>query len=361
MEFKFTRDEFQKILDTFSHAVKEKKYEPLPYNLWKYLSKFARSKEYCKVIISKNYINFYNDTGSCFKQFFGYDLQSSFNAFLNNYYNNEVESVSNNKITEVNTVNAYIKCDDGSYSPLSLGNATTLESSYAVTTNSTSTGLHFNANENICYKEKEKEMNTNKILNFDFGFITDNNSIRMSPYGMAVKNQSGTYVAYNAGEIIDVDVFNIKADKMFMKVPVAIEQIAVGDILMHNRKPCYVTAFDVTTGNPVVIDVFMGERKEILPQKSPFGFNFATKIVSLLDGFGGMTADAANPFGNMWMFMLMGDGKMDDMLPFLMMNQTGDMNFENPMMMYFLMKDGNKNDMLPLMLMMGQQNGKREI
>ena len=63
---------------------------------------------------------------------------------------------------------------------------------------------------------------------------------------------------------------------------------------------------------------------------------------------------ADNPFGNLWMLMLM-DGKSDmkDMLvPMMLMNQAnGSTNAFNPMML-MLMNDGDMKDIaLPLMLM----------
>ena len=52
------------------------------------------------------------------------------------------------------------------------------------------------------------EGNNMKMFNFDFGPIKDNDAIRMSPYGLAVKNVNGTYQAYDKknGEMMDVDV-----------------------------------------------------------------------------------------------------------------------------------------------------------
>ena len=99
-----------------------------------------------------------------------------------------------------------------------------------------------------------------------------------------------------------------------------------------------------------VIDIREGSEKEIYLTKSPFGFNFATKVVSLMDMTGGK-ADESNPFGNMLPFMLMGENKDFDPMMLMLMN-GGKMDMSNPMMMYFLMKDTNHKDMLPLLMMM---------
>ena len=202
-------------------------------------------------------------------------------------------------------------------------------------------------NENKNDNEENKNM---KNFNFDFGPV-DGSQVRMSVYGMAVKNASGTWVAYdkNTGDIMDVDVFNFDGGKFFYKMPVAVDAVRMGDVVIHARKPMIVK--DVSMTGVVVIDVIAGEEKTILPTKSPFGFNFITRVVSLFDMNGATIADAQNPFGNMLPFFLMGEGKEIDPMMFMLM---GNQQFaQNPMMMYFLMKDnGAKDDMLPFLFMM---------
>lgn len=205
-------------------------------------------------------------------------------------------------------------------------------------------------------KGKENNM---KMFNFDFGPIKDNDAIRMSPYGLAVKNVNGTYQAYDKknGEIMDVDVFNFKADNLFFKMPVGIDAVGAGDLIVFNRKPCFVFGFS-EQGDVIVIDIALGEKKTILPTKSPFGnFTFITKIVSLFDN---MMAPPSNdnPLGNMWMFAMMDDNSsMKDMLPMMMLMNGNADGTMNPMMLYFMMKDGKGDDdsMLPLLLMMNMK------
>lgn len=203
-------------------------------------------------------------------------------------------------------------------------------------------------------KGKENNM---KMFNFDFGPIKDNDAIRMSPYGLAVKNVNGTYQAYDKknGEMMDVDVFNFKADNMFFKMPVAIDAVACGDVIIFNRKPCFVFGFS-EQGDVIVIDIAMGEKKTILPNRSPFGFNYITKVVSLMDNmFGGEAPSAENPFGNILPFMMMSeDSSMKDMLPMMMfMNGTGTGNTNSNLMLYLMMQDGNKemDKWMPLLFM----------
>lgn len=205
--------------------------------------------------------------------------------------------------------------------------------------------------------------NNMKMFNFDFGPIKDNDAVRMSPYGLAVKNVNGTYQAYDKknGEIMDVDVFNFKADNMFFKMPVGIDAIEAGDVIIFNRRPCFVFGFS-EQGDVIAIDIAMGEKKTIMPTRSPFGnFSFITKVVSLLDNM--MTPPSNdNPLGNMWMFTLLdNDNKsMKDILPMMMlMNGTNNMSGFNPMMFYFMSDktDGDKDWLLP-MLMMNNFSGK---
>lgn len=203
--------------------------------------------------------------------------------------------------------------------------------------------------------DDKKGNNKMKAFNFDFGPCTNDN-IRMSMYGLAVKNAAGTWVSYNpeSKEIIDVDVFNFDGGKFLYKMPVAIKDVKVGDIVIHNRKAMFVT--EIAEAGMTAIDPQAGEEKKILLTKSPFGFNFATKVVSLFN----MTSDAPTPdapFGNMLPFLMMsesnGEFDMNTMLMLSMMGGQGSMDFaKNPMMMYFLMKDTkNMDELLPLMFM----------
>lgn len=199
------------------------------------------------------------------------------------------------------------------------------------------------------HKDNNKENEKMKFANFDFGPCTSD-AVRMSMYGLAVKNASGTWVSYdtNSNSIMDVDIFNFDGAKFLYKIPVAIKDVKGGDIVIHGRKPMFVTK--VNDATLIVIDPVDGELKEIMLTKSPFGFNFVTKVVNFMDGVmnGGNIPNESNPFGNMWMFMLLGDNKVDDLLPLMMMSNGSNMN---PMMMYMLMGDNkNTKDLLPLML-----------
>ena len=199
-------------------------------------------------------------------------------------------------------------------------------------------------------KEKEN-MDTNKMFNFDFGPVASH--IRMSPYGLAIKSADNKFVSYDkeSGSVVDVEVFNFDAQKFLYKMPVPVSQVAVGDVVVHMRKPMFVRE---VKGNVVsVVDIYNAEAKDILPVKSPFGFNFITKIVSLIDMSG---ANAETPFGNMLPLLMMGEGQdFKDILPLMLMTGNtgafGNMN-QNSLLWFAMMSDkGNTNDMLPFLLM----------
>ena len=203
--------------------------------------------------------------------------------------------------------------------------------------------------------EKEKK-DMNFFKNFEFGPVK-NDTVRLSPYGLAVKNLDGSWVSYDAASdsIIDVDVFNFEGKNLIYKIPAAPHTVRAGDMIIHQGKGMYVVA-DVCEGDTCVsvIDPRAGESKEILFTKSPFNFTFVTKLVSLLD-MSGIDANPDNPFGNLWPLAMMGDKDCDaaTMMAMMMMMNSEGCNFDmsNPMMMYALMSGDNKDMLLPMMLM----------
>lgn len=191
--------------------------------------------------------------------------------------------------------------------------------------------------------------------NLEFGPVK---GINMSHLGIALKNAAGNMVSYDRqnGEIIDVDLIDFNAENMVYAMPCAIKDIKKGDVIRHiNGNAVFVTD---TEGGIHVIDVAAGEKKEILPTKSMFGFDFVTKIVSLID-FSAMNASADQPFGNMLPLMMLSDNKssMRDMLPMMMLmngGNFGSFDMNNPLMMMALMGNGGSesNDFFPMVMAM---------
>lgn len=109
-----------------------------------------------------------------------------------------------------------------------------------------------------------------------------------------------------------------------------------------------------------VVDVAAGEKKEILPTKSIFGFNFVTKIMPLID-FSTAGASDDQPFGNMLPLMLLSNNKssMKDILPMMMLMNGGNMggfDMNNPLVLMALMGGSEGNDFFPMMMAMQMMN-----
>lgn len=209
--------------------------------------------------------------------------------------------------------------------------------------------------ENPTKKEiKENENMDNLIKGFEFGPCTNNN-VKMSLYGLAVQNAAGSWVSYDAKTktVIDVDILNFDGGKYMYKMPVALKDVAIGDVVIHNRKPVFVTAVaSEGDGRISAVDPAAGEEKIILLTRSPFGFDFVTKVVNLFEGFAA-GASQDSPFGNILPFILMNDSdNSNDLLPLLFMANGGKVDMSNPMMLYFLAKGNNgSNDTLPLLFL----------
>lgn len=385
----WTREHLREVMDNFSADFKNKKYsEKIEYELWRKIRNVKTPIiSYNNTVV--NIFEGYNHTPENWEKVASFKIHDwGFGRFLyDNYFNEEaINNMSNISVTNKSasttatatnttadtTFNGYfnssavdsIKIDN--YGNVHWSDRTGDDGTYAAVNsvvNSCDICYHKNKCDSCYYAKKvnenkndEGEKTKMKGFNFDFGPCT-NDQVRMSMYGLAIKNASGEWVSYNDGQVVNVDVLNFDGAKYMFKMPVAVKDIAVGDIVIHNRVPMFVESVE----NGIhVVDIRAGEKKEILPTTNMFGFNFVTKIVSLFNAFqSSPTPD--QPFGNMLPFLMLNDedGKSmdsDTMLMFMMMqNQNGSANvFANPMMLYFLMKDKGGNDILPLMLMMNQ-------
>ncbi len=194
-------------------------------------------------------------------------------------------------------------------------------------------------------KQKEKD-EKEKMANMDFSFGPYNtDAIRLSMYGMAIKNKSGKWVSYDikTRRMMDVEIFNIniKPEKIFFKLPKAVDKVIPGDILLHNGRPVFVEIVR-EDGKFEVIDPYEGTAVIIIPTVSPFGFNFVTQIISIADYMPEATEE--NPFGNLLPFIL---GEENNGLALaMMMNKSSNID---PMMLALL--SSSKSDMTALLLL----------
>lgn len=203
---------------------------------------------------------------------------------------------------------------------------------------------------------KKENTKMNDMFNFDFGPASGYN-FRMSPYGLAVRTEKNGWVAYNTqtNELMDVNVLNFDMDGMIYKMPVALAAIQKGDILMHCGKPVFVCG--VGSDTVQVVDYANASVSSILPVKSPFGFNFFVKIISLVD-FSNLAANENNPFGNLLPFLMLKRDKCESeesmdptFIYFLMNNHMNKETDFNPMMFYLLANKEKKTDILPFLFM----------
>ena len=204
--------------------------------------------------------------------------------------------------------------------------------------------------------KEENNMNMKKIMgNVLFGKY-DNSTIKYSFNGIAFLGADGTYNVYEKDGSL-TNVSDLVMDIPVFAMPVSKAKIAVGDVILSpdGNKPLVVKEInDVTI---VAVEPYTTEIKTFAPRKSIFGFDFYTKIVTPMDMFGGTTANADNPFGNMLPFLMFGDGKFDDnaMLMFAMMG--GGTAFEgNNMLPFLLMNKDGDNDFLSTFMLMNAFN-----
>lgn len=197
-------------------------------------------------------------------------------------------------------------------------------------------------------KEKEKTMTND----FNFGPY-NTNAIRISPYGMAIKNKNNKWVSYNkeTDRLMDVDVINVNIDssKIFYKIPKAVRSVEPGDIILHNGVPVFVETMHM--GRFTVVNPYEGTEITILPAQSPFGFDFVTAIMALTDCM--PQADENNPFGNLLPFMLMDKDNNSNLG--LMLALSGEMDNVDPMMMALLCSGSNDISTLLLMNMFNKK------
>lgn len=379
-------------LDEFSKAVRKKTYNRILYNIWRdiqkwtkenefYIGLYGHYEEYDLYTTDETYnqlnLDFWffsdmnpTDIGAFRDKKYQLNLNNDFAKFLatkipipdcdktatwkseymsNNYDINTIktaveEYVKNNDL--------YLKSDGaGNWSTATVSTVSTEIDNLQDQINSINTAMKSFSNIVKNEKETNKTMNTANVFNFDFGPVTSSN-IRMSMYGYAIPNVTGKYVSYDVenDQMMDVQILNFNCDGMFYKVPKALSKIDEGDVVFHNGVPVFVE--DVDGNRLKVIDPKDGTEKTIMPAQSPFGFDYVTTLVSLVDGFcGECDPDEDNPFGNMLPFLFMSNGDMkNNLLPLMLMGE-GKMDFSNPLMLLALSDDDKMDMNNPLMIM----------
>lgn len=355
--FQYTIDDLKSMEQSWASAVDSKKYSRLSYGTWqKIFRNEGKPIESFKAVVyfqpqdTNIYFELYKKKNNklIWTNRFSYASEDSFGYYLyKEYFKNKEwitdslnkalqEAVNNSGYCEKPVDKLKRAMADYGYCEKSKNN--TKENTTMTITNSTS---------------------LSKSLNLDIGSCEKDN-IKMSPYGLAVKNAQGVWVSYDAktGSIMDVEILNFDCGKFLFKIPVALDQITAGDVIIHNRAPLFVKA--VKDGAVEAVDIVSGSVQVVLPVKNMFNFNFVTKIISLID-FSNAGATKDNPFGNLVPFMLLAEGNSsgNDLLPLLLMNGgVNGLDMSNPLMLYALCGSGSSgSDLLPIMLLSQSLNG----
>lgn len=177
-------------------------------------------------------------------------------------------------------------------------------------------------------KEKEQKMPTNNnkpLFKFDFG-PCDTQTLCLSFLGLAIKNSNNEWVNYNpkTKEITSVDgfCFDNNMPSFCYKIPTPITDIKVGDIVVNNQRYLFVQNIPEDKKTLSVINPYDSSIETIIPVKSPFGFNFITKVISFVN-FNDASPD--NPFGSQMLPFLMFSQQNNnvDMMPLAMMAAMG--------------------------------------
>lgn len=215
-------------------------------------------------------------------------------------------------------------------------------------------------------KEKESKMDFSKILNIDFGKVPHTAELKPSIYGVAVLGFDNRYRAYDKinDKVMDVTGMTFDTDMLF-KIPVAVSQVRVGDVIINASN--YVTVTNVhPDGTFTVVDPKASEQKIAIPAKNMFGFDFVTKIMYPFESMVQPSDD--NPFGlNPMTMMMLSDGADMDMSTILalsvMNGNSGimDQNMLIPLMLMSNGKSGNKDGLILAMAMMNQPHPTKKI
>lgn len=206
---------------------------------------------------------------------------------------------------------------------------------------------------NLDFKEENNSMFDNIFNKYSFGEIKDNR-IAYTTEGLAFRDSAGDYIVYKDGAGINMNQF--KMDLPLFKIPVSIKDIQSGDIIVHFAvgDNAYLLVEEVKDNGIVVIDPQDKTRKEIVPERNIFGFDFIPKVIAPITA-DAIKANEENPFGNLLPFLMMSDSNNNNDIMMFMMMQNG--SFElNPMMLMMMDKSNNNNDLMKYMMISQMMN-----
>lgn len=208
-------------------------------------------------------------------------------------------------------------------------------------------------------ENKEDKNMFNKIFNkYKFGKL-DTKDIAYSMNGIAFRTSDGSYVVYNK-DLTFTNVDNLVMDIPVFVMPVPLSEIKPGDVIVHYGvgSTAFVIVDSIKDTDIFISDPRTRERKNLIPEKSIFGFDFVAKVMTPNTMF---AADQSNPFGNMLPFMLMDEDANTDNLGLMMLlgHSSGEASWANQYLPLMLMNKGD-NDMFKYMMLMQMMNQNKE-
>jgi hypothetical protein len=193
--------------------------------------------------------------------------------------------------------------------------------------------------------QNNKEENKMKVSfknlfdKYKFGKI-DTDKIAYSINGVAFKGADGDYRIYNDNGTA-TNVNDLVFDMPIFVMPVGINDVKKGDIIRHPVENKFIYVRSIGSNFIEAIDPTINEVVNLIPEKSIFGFDFYTKVITITNIFNN-TASNETPFGNILPFLFMSDN-ISDTLPMIMLMNEKNSNM-NTMLPFFLMSKGGTGD-----------------
>ena len=195
------------------------------------------------------------------------------------------------------------------------------------------------------------KMNMKEIFGDTIGRYTSS-TIKYSPKGLAFLTDNYSYVVYDVDTLAATNVANLVMDIPVYGIPVALKDLKKGDTIVYNEAYYLVKA--ITDTHISAINVRKGTIENLIPKTSIFGFSFYVKLVTPMENF---KPDPSNPFGSMLPFLMLEDSGNDDSMRDIMMISMMNGGTVNssilPLMMMMNKDDGDKTDLLMIMMLMG--------
>lgn len=195
---------------------------------------------------------------------------------------------------------------------------------------------------------------------FDFGLVKN---AKLTLDGKVAVSAAGRFKVYDPTKktVVDTTELSIDGNGLIMKLPV--QKLTATDVIVKDGRYYFVK--EVNEDNEVkVVSLDDNKIETFAPETNLLGVNFFTKVVSVLSGFGGTDAAAANPMQALMFSKILGKKDSIDsndglMTILAMQSLTGNGSgfegiFANPMTLLMLTdKSGKFGDILPLMMMSG--------